>query len=154
MPQLDFATYPSQIFWLLTIFGILWAVMGGVVLSPVSIIISKRHKTFEDLAQEAHDLQRQAQALRDESARLLAECRFACEQQLHLQLREHEALVTQAKLSQSAKTRNELKKMDHHFAALKKEIVEEGVGLLPELETLLLKKLSNIYDQTGGTRAA
>jgi F-type H+-transporting ATPase subunit b len=154
MPQLDFATYPSQIFWLLTIFGVLWAVMGGVVLSPVSKIISKRNETFQELAQQAHDLHRQAQELRDESARLLAACRFDCEQRLQTQLREHEALVKQAKLLQSAKTRHELKEMDRHFAALKKEIVEEGIVLLPELETLLLEKLSDIYTQTGGTRAA
>jgi F-type H+-transporting ATPase subunit b len=44
MPQFDFTTYPSQIFWFLICFSALYSAMHFIVLPRIRIIINQREK--------------------------------------------------------------------------------------------------------------
>ena len=55
MPQLDFSTFPSQIFWLAVIFVLLYLLMARVALPRVSAMIDARKARIEG------DLERAAQ---------------------------------------------------------------------------------------------
>jgi len=65
MPQLDFATFPSQLFWLTVSFVALYLVMAYVGLPRLRGILSQRHERRErDLARVAR--------LKDEAASIVA----------------------------------------------------------------------------------
>jgi len=77
-PQLDFATYPSQVFWLVITFTLMYFMMSNVVLPPIKELIDNRHakrKTDLDKAEKCSD---ETQKIREdyetalESARIMA----------------------------------------------------------------------------------
>jgi F-type H+-transporting ATPase subunit b len=65
MPQLNFSTYPSQIFWLAVIFIALYALMVRVALPRIGGMIEERRSRI------ASDLDR-AQQLKDDTERAIA----------------------------------------------------------------------------------
>ena len=62
MPQLDFATFPSQLFWLGVSFAVLYVLMSRFALPRVGAALEARHKTIEADKQAALDLKERAEA--------------------------------------------------------------------------------------------
>ena len=60
MPQLDFATFPSQIFWLLVSLGVLYYVITKVALPRIAGAIEDRHDAIEDDLDRAAEFKRRA----------------------------------------------------------------------------------------------
>ena len=51
---MDASTFPSQIFWLVIFFGLLYLLMSKLALPKMAAVLDKRHKTIEgDLAKAA-----------------------------------------------------------------------------------------------------
>lgn len=62
MPQLDFATYPNQIFWLVVALVVTYLVLSRIALPRISSILAERQNTIsadiaaaEDYKAKAHD---------------------------------------------------------------------------------------------------
>ncbi len=72
MPQLDFAEYPHQIFWLIVTFGFLYVILAKNFLPRIAAVLEQRRDTID------HDLQK-ARQLREESEQALK----AYEEALH-----------------------------------------------------------------------
>lgn len=152
MPQLDWTTYPSQLFWLFVIFCALWAVMAYGALPPLQHILKKRQETVADLLSQAQQLQSQADQIEAESQRALEATRRLCEKQIQDQLHEHHALLKKTKEEEAALARHQLREIERTMAQLKKEALEESLLVLPSLEGALLKRLGDIYSREGGPR--
>jgi F-type H+-transporting ATPase subunit b len=60
MPQLDFSTFPSQIFWLLVSLGVLYYVITKVALPRIAGAIEDRHDAIEDDLDRAAEFKRRA----------------------------------------------------------------------------------------------
>jgi F-type H+-transporting ATPase subunit b len=60
MPQLDSATYVSQIFWLITTFLSLWFLMSWFIIPKIEDIIIQRRKKIDGYIQKAEAINRQA----------------------------------------------------------------------------------------------
>ena len=61
MPQLDFATFPNQIFWLLVTLVVIYLILSRVVLPRVGSVLSERQGTITNDIAAAEDLKQQAQ---------------------------------------------------------------------------------------------
>ena len=46
-PPMDATTFPSQIFWLVIFFGLLYLLMSRLALPKMAAVLEKRHKTIE-----------------------------------------------------------------------------------------------------------
>ncbi|MBT5265208.1 MAG: F0F1 ATP synthase subunit B' [Rhodospirillaceae bacterium] len=66
LPQLDFSTYPTQVFWLVVSFAILYLLMSQVAIPRISEVLEGRQERI------ANDLDK-ASKLRDESEQVRAE---------------------------------------------------------------------------------
>ncbi len=86
MPQLDFATFPNQIFWLVVTLVIIYFVLKTIALPRISSVLSERQGTITNDISAAEDLKQQAveaeeaynQALADarvEAGRIVAEAK-------------------------------------------------------------------------------
>lgn len=86
MPQLDFSTYPNQIFWLAVTIVVIYLILSRVALPRISGVLADRKSTITNDLAAAEDLKLQAQkaeeaydqALADakaEAARIVAEAR-------------------------------------------------------------------------------
>lgn len=60
MPQLDFATFPNQIFWLVLTLLAIYFVLAKVALPRISAVIAERQGTLTNDLAAAEDLKRQA----------------------------------------------------------------------------------------------
>ena len=93
LPQMDFSTYPSQIFWLAVTFGVLYWAMSSLILPRLGGAIEERRDRIADDLDQAADFRRQAeeaeaaynQALADARAkaqRIAAETRESVEAEI------------------------------------------------------------------------
>ncbi len=60
MPQLDFTTFPSQIFWLVVSLVALYYILSRVALPRIAGVIEERHDAIEDDLDRAAEFKRRA----------------------------------------------------------------------------------------------
>jgi F-type H+-transporting ATPase subunit b len=75
MPQLDFNTFPSQIFWLLVALVALYYILSKVALPRIGGVIEERHDAIEDDLDRAADFKRRASEAERAYEAALAEAR-------------------------------------------------------------------------------
>jgi F-type H+-transporting ATPase subunit b len=75
MPQLDFSTFPSQIFWLAVIFVLLYLLMARVALPRVSAMIDARKARIDGDLERAARMKAEAEAVMAAYERSLADAR-------------------------------------------------------------------------------
>ena len=61
MPQLDFATFPNQIFWLVLSLVIVYFIVSKVILPRIGGILEERHSVISDYLSQAADFKKQAE---------------------------------------------------------------------------------------------
>lgn len=80
LPQMDASTYPSQIFWLIVTFGLLYAILSSLVLPRIGGTLEERRDRIADDLDQAAEARQQAeqaekaynQALADATAKARA----------------------------------------------------------------------------------
>lgn len=66
MPQLDFTTYSSQIFWFILCFSILYLSTQFIILPRIRSILSKRHDLIENDKNLAEEINQQIDLINNE----------------------------------------------------------------------------------------
>jgi F-type H+-transporting ATPase subunit b len=154
MPQLDWGTYPSQIFWLFVIFFALWAAMSYGVLPPFQVLLKKRQDTLSSLLQEAQEIQARAQRLTAESKQALQEVREMCGEEIRQQHTRHHQSLQVIKKENAQTMRRHMQEVERTLTSLKKETLEESQLIMPALDEALLKRLYVLYGARKGNRYA
>ena len=75
MPQLDFATFPNQIFWLLVALVATYLILTRVALPRISAVLAERQGTITNDIAAAEDLKSQAADAEDAYNKALADAR-------------------------------------------------------------------------------
>lgn len=75
MPQFDFSTWGSQIFWLVVTFGVMYFLLSRFILPKIGTTISQRSDRIADDLDAASQMQREAEAAEAEYERQLADAR-------------------------------------------------------------------------------
>jgi F-type H+-transporting ATPase subunit b len=129
MPQLDFSTYPSQIFWLLCSLGILYVLLSQIVLPRIEAVIQDRQDTISTDLDKAAEFKRRAE-----------EAEMAYEESLSLAYRKAEKI--------SQKTREETQKnLVDALAKADREIEEKAAQSrqrIEQIETSAKKMVENV----------
>jgi F-type H+-transporting ATPase subunit b len=111
MPQLEFAHFPNQIFWLIIALGAIYLILSRVALPRIAAILADRQGTITNDIAAAEELKLKAQeaeaayekALADaraESARIAAEARAAIQADLDVAIAKADAEIA-AKATES-----------------------------------------------------
>lgn len=64
LPQLDIATWPSQLFWLVVSFGFGYLIMAKAVTPRIGAVLEERHKTLEGDLEKARNASAEAAKIR------------------------------------------------------------------------------------------
>ena len=122
MPQLDFGTFPSQIFWLGLCFAILYVLMSKIALPRIeAVLVARRHKIATD-KQDAESLKERADAALSSYEECLAEARAEAAAQA-----EDVKQKIEAQIHQERRTQEELfEKMTREAQAQVEKIREDG----------------------------
>jgi len=75
MPQLDFATYPNQIFWLLVALVAIYFILSRVVLPRIAAVLAERQDTITRDIDTAEELKQQAVEAEEAYHKALADAR-------------------------------------------------------------------------------
>jgi F-type H+-transporting ATPase subunit b len=74
-PPMDATTFPSQIFWLVIFFGLLYLLMSRLALPKMAAVLEKRHKTIEGDLARASVLRNETEAAVQAYEKALADAR-------------------------------------------------------------------------------
>lgn len=75
IPQLDFTSFPNQLFWLVVFLVALYAIVSRVAIPRIEGIFEQRRRRIEDDLQEAERLNSEAATLEAEAAALLEQAK-------------------------------------------------------------------------------
>jgi F-type H+-transporting ATPase subunit b len=75
MPQLDFSTFPNQIFWLVVALTAIYFILSRVALPRIASVLAERQGTLTNDLAAAEDLKRQAAEAEDAYNKALADAR-------------------------------------------------------------------------------
>ena len=74
-PPMDTSTFPSQIFWLVIFFGLLYLLMSRLALPKMAAVLEKRHRTIEGDLAKATALKNETEAAVQAYEKALADAR-------------------------------------------------------------------------------
>ena len=106
MPQLDFATFPNQIFWLTVTLVVIYLVLSRIALPRISAVLAERSGTITNDIAAAEELKQKA-----------VEAEVAYQQALTDARAQAGAIVAEAKADIQADLDVEIKKADAQIAA-------------------------------------
>lgn len=75
MPQLDFSTFPNQIFWLCVTLVVIFVVMNRIALPRIASVLADRHDTIQRDLEKAEMLKQKAVDAEDAYNKALADAR-------------------------------------------------------------------------------
>jgi F-type H+-transporting ATPase subunit b len=147
MPQLDFSTFPTQLFWLAVTFIVFYILMKWVALPQVAGMIDARRKQLDADLARAEQLRAEAEAVLDAYQKTLADARAeaqalirekneqfaaaAAERQRQL----HEALSRQTAAAEqeiAAAKQRALSEMHQITIDVSRSITERIIGSVPD----------------------
>ena len=75
MPQLDFSTFPNQIFWLCVTLVVLYLILSRVALPRIATVLSERHGAIQRDLDKAEEMKRSAVEAESTYNKALADAR-------------------------------------------------------------------------------
>lgn len=113
MPQLNFATWPSQIFWLLVALVIIYLVLTKIAMPRIAAVLAERNGTIGNDLAAAEELKSKARAAekaynlaleqaRTEAAKIIAATKAEIQKDLNVALADADARIS-AKAAESEK---------------------------------------------------
>lgn len=114
MPQLDFSTWPNQIFWLLVTLVVIYLVLSRIALPRIGAVLADRKSTITNDLAAAEELKQKAVAAekayndalanaRTEAAKIVAQAKTAIQKDLDVAIAKADLEIS-AKAAESEKT--------------------------------------------------
>lgn len=75
MPQLDFATFPNQIFWLVVTLVVIFFVLNRIVIPRIASVLADRHDTIQRDLEKAEELKKMSVEAEEAYNKALADAR-------------------------------------------------------------------------------
>ena len=123
LPQLDIQTYPSQIFWLIITFIVLYFLVSKIAVPRISEVLGEREERIADDLDKAETLKKEAETVRVEYERALTEAR----DKAHAATREAQDVAAKsgavAEAEAQAKVSAMLKDAESRIAAARTEAI-------------------------------
>ncbi len=147
MPQLDWTTYPSQIFWLFLMFFLLWGLMSFVLLPPLEKILDQRRLYMKQLRADAEGFLEKAQSLQKQNALHLEEVRLECEKKLLMVMKEKTETLKKASEDANHEVQKKIQELAETIEQIKNKGLKDAAQMIPELKDTLLGILRSMPSQ-------
>jgi F-type H+-transporting ATPase subunit b len=141
MPQLEFATYASQIFWLAVIFLMLYIFLSKKSLPAVMEVLHNRESRISGDITRAENMRAEAEAAQLDLTTSLLEARQKSANLLH----EAKDKIIEEEAARSAKLEkhfaSQSKDSENKMAALREESIGKIVPIAAQAASMMLEKL-------------
>ncbi len=140
MPQLDISTYPSQVFWILVSFGILYMFVIRFVVPKMTSIFDTRWERIDHNFQRAEELHQEAQQLEMTCREVVQKAQEEAARILEKTRREMEQKRAELLVSLDKKYGELIEKSEVDLANKKKELMQDLPLIVEEMTTSLIKE--------------
>lgn len=144
MPQLDFATYASQIFWLAITFGLLYLIMAKSALPTIREVLHNRQSRISEDLKKAENLKTEAESAQADFTSVITSARNNASAILHKERERatRESDERHAKLDETFSRQN--KESEHRIEIIKKEAKETMEPIAVDAAIDIIKKITGM----------
>lgn len=142
MPQFDVSTFPSQLFWLVVWFVILYIVMSQIGLPRIAASVDARRRRREDDLAGAVRMKAEAEAANDAFQRTMAEARSQARAELKATSDRLAAEAAERQRSLAAALAQQIEEAERRIAATKQEALAEVRGIAVDVGRSVVEKLT------------
>jgi F-type H+-transporting ATPase subunit b len=144
MPQLNFATFPSQLFWLAVVFAILYLLMARVGLPKIGKILADRRARIEADLGRAQQMKAEAEAVMGAYQRTLADARAQAQATLKETMDRFNAEAAQRQREAVDKLAKEIAAAEHRIGAAKAEALGNLRTMAVDLARAATQRLTGL----------
>ncbi len=144
MPQLDVATYLSQLFWLAILFGLLYLVVSRVAVPRIGEALEQRHRRIADDLETAERLNRQAQELLQLREEALARARAEAQQAVRDAKARAQAELEARRQELEADLARRLAEAERRLRQARQQALRELEGSVGELGAEIVGKVAGV----------
>lgn len=143
-PQLDARTYPSQIFWLIVSFSVLYLLMSRVALPRITEVIDLRQTQREGNLNRAQTLQEEAEEIRKELDLSMAKAQAAAQDKIAAaeQALSAKATAENSRFGDQARTR--IAAAEQNIARAKKEALASLADISADAAIDIVQKIAAV----------
>src|SRR3954447_18994513 len=153
MPQLDVATFPSQLFWLAVTFIILYILMSRVGLPQLTAAIDARRQRREDDLTRAARLKTEAEAANAAFQRTMAEARAQAQAAIKETTDRLAAEAAERQRALAAALAEQVDEAERRIAATKQQALAEVRGIAVDVGRSVVEKLTGSAPSEAGLAA-
>ncbi|MDP6217734.1 MAG: F0F1 ATP synthase subunit B' [Alphaproteobacteria bacterium] len=121
LPQLDIATWPSQLFWLVVLFGAGYLVMSRMITPRIGNVLEQRGRTIQDDLNRAKEAEAEAQTMKAEFEASLDDARTKAADAAQKAMSEAKAKAEESEAELSAKLAKKTKAAETKLAKIRDE---------------------------------
>ena len=149
LPQLDVSTFPSQIFWLLVTFGLLYLLMARVVIPRIAEVLEERQERIADDLDAAERQKQEAEAIREEYEKALAGARSEAQASTKKVADEIAAANAKAEADAGRKVAEQVQAAESRITAARAEALDNVRGVASEVAAAAVDKLIGVKTAAG-----
>ncbi|MBI1273413.1 MAG: F0F1 ATP synthase subunit B' [Alphaproteobacteria bacterium] len=154
LPQFDIGFYPSQLFWLLVCFGIVYLLMGHVALPRVQKVIGERQKRLAADLAEAGQASERAKELGAASEKSLADARAKAHASVTDLQQKAQAEAAAQQAAQQGELNARLADAEKRIAAARTQAMSHVQDVAADVARESLRKLAGIDVSPADIKAA
>ena len=143
MPQLEISTYPSQIFWLVVSFMVLYLIVSRIIIPKISSVIKNRESEIKNNIHISEQLYKDTEIINNEIEKVRQDTETKAREIIN-NLKE----ITNKKINQNYevlknKLEKKLEKDEQEILKKKKKVLKEINKISLSLSEEIIKKISN-----------
>lgn len=154
MPQFDVSTFPTQIFWLVVSFILLYLLMARVALPRINRVLEERQRRIDDNLDRAQTLKEEADAATAEYERVIEEARESARAAIAEASQEMADEAAQRRAEMEARLAAEIKDAEARIEGAKTQAISELRGAAIDVATSAAGRLLGAAPSSDAIAAA
>lgn len=154
MPQFDVATFPTQIFWLVVSFILMYLLMSRVALPRINRVLEERQRRIDDNLDRAQTLKEEADAAAAEYERVLEQARESARAAIAEASQEMADEANQRRAELEARLAAEIKEAEARIDEAKTQAIAGLRGAAIDVATSAAGRLLGSTPETDAIAAA
>lgn len=152
MPQLDISTFPSQIFWLVITFVVLYVTMSTFILPVIRKTLEHRDTQISDDLKSAEELNMQVQSMADGAASIIDAAQEKARQVLQVAMANTQAELDEREKKFEEKLNARIHKAESAIENQRLQAIQDIDQMVDEVGLLAAQRVSGVpvaYDDFG-----
>ena len=143
VPQLDFSTYPTQIFWTILYFALTYIFIGKIALPRIMNVVERRHEKVQGDLDKSDEMQTESDGIQKAYENAITKAQKEAYQIIKEENQKLESDVAKwgAELEHNINAR--IKRSEPRIAKIKKDVMKDLESVSEDLTRLVVEKFIN-----------